>query len=114
MYVLSGRIVSALIRVLFCCLFPLLLRNSGNKYQNKPLVSAETVRRSSTCIIPYEFNIFAERRVTVNMTNFTESSRLLHCNAINEIWQVLCITAKSNPCRHIDAIHVATFVDGNW
>ena len=55
MYVLSWRTVSALTRVLFWYLFPLLLRNSGNKHQNNPLVSAETVRHSSTYIILYEF-----------------------------------------------------------
>ena len=41
MYVLSWRTVSALTRVLF------LFRNSGNKHQNNPLVSAETIRQSS-------------------------------------------------------------------
>ena len=39
-YVLLWRTVYALIRVLFWCLFPSLLRNSGNKHQNNPLVSA--------------------------------------------------------------------------
>ena len=53
MYVLSWRTVSALTRVLFWFLFPSLLRNSGNKHQNNPLVSAETVRHSSTYIILY-------------------------------------------------------------
>ena len=52
MYVLSWRIVSALTRGLFWCLFPSLLRNSGNIHQNNSLVSAETVRHSSTYIIP--------------------------------------------------------------
>ena len=37
--------------VLFWYLFPTLLRNSGNKHQNNPLVSGETVRHSSTYII---------------------------------------------------------------
>ena len=55
MYVLSWRTVSALTRVLFWYLFPSLLRNSGNKHQNNPLVSAETIRRSSTYIILYLF-----------------------------------------------------------
>ena len=55
MYVLSGQIVSVLTRVLFWCLFPSLLRNSGNRHQNKPLLSAETVRHSSTYIILYVF-----------------------------------------------------------
>ena len=40
MYVHLWRTVYALTRVLFCCLFPSLLRNSGNKHQNNPLVSA--------------------------------------------------------------------------
>ena len=53
MYVLSWRTVSALTRVLFWYLFPSLLRNSGNKHQNSHLVSAETVRHSSTYIILY-------------------------------------------------------------
>ena len=36
MYEFSWRTVSALTRVLFWCLFPSLLRKSGNKHQNKP------------------------------------------------------------------------------
>ena len=40
LYVLLWRTVNALTRVLFWCLFPSLLRNSGNKHQNSPLVSA--------------------------------------------------------------------------
>ena len=47
MYVLSWRTVSALTRVLFWYLFPSLLRNSRNKHQNNPIVSAETIRHSS-------------------------------------------------------------------
>ena len=35
--------------------FPLLLHNLGNKHQNNPLVSAETVCHSSTYIIFYFF-----------------------------------------------------------
>ena len=53
MYVLSWRTVYVLTRVLCWCLFPSLLRNSGNKHQNNPIVSAETVRHSSTYIILY-------------------------------------------------------------
>ena len=53
MYVLLWRTVYALTRLLFWCLFPSLLRNSGNKHQNNPLVSAETVRHASTYIILY-------------------------------------------------------------
>ena len=40
MPVFSWRTVSALTRVLLWCLFPSLLRNSGNKHENNPLVSA--------------------------------------------------------------------------
>ena len=36
MYGLSWQTVYALTRVLFWCLFPSLLRNSGNKHQNNP------------------------------------------------------------------------------
>ena len=43
MYVLLWLTVYALTRVLFWCLFPSLQRNSGNKHQNNPLVSALTV-----------------------------------------------------------------------
>ena len=56
MYALSWRTVSALIRVLFWCLFASLLRNSGNKHQNNPLVSAETVRHSSKYILLDQYN----------------------------------------------------------
>ena len=40
MYVHLWRTVYTLTRVLFWCLFPSLLCNSGNKHQNNPLVSA--------------------------------------------------------------------------
>ena len=53
MYVLLWRTVYALTRVLFWCLLPSLLRNSGNKHQNNPLMSAQTVRHASTYIILY-------------------------------------------------------------
>ena len=53
MYVLSWRTVFALTRVLFLCLFPSLICNSGNTHKNNPLVSAETFRNSNTYIILY-------------------------------------------------------------
>ena len=56
MYVLWWRTVSALTRVLFWCLFPSLLLNSGNKYQNSLLVSAQKVRHSSTYTILYQLS----------------------------------------------------------
>ena len=58
MYVLLWRTASALTRVLFCCLFPSLLRNSENKHQNNPLVSAETARHSSSYIILYFISFY--------------------------------------------------------
>ena len=51
MYVLSWWTVSVLTRALFWHLLPSLLPNFGNKHQNNPLVSAETIRHSSTYII---------------------------------------------------------------
>ena len=57
MHVLSWRTVSALTWVLFWCLFPSLLGNSGNKHQNNPLVSTETVHHPSTYIILYIFAV---------------------------------------------------------
>ena len=60
MYVLLWRTVYALTpRVLFWCLFPSLLRNSGNKHQNNLLVSAQIVRHASTYIILYLAPCFA-------------------------------------------------------
>ena len=53
LYVFLWRTVSVLTRVLFGCLFPSLLHNSGNIHQNNTPVSAETVRHSSTYIILY-------------------------------------------------------------
>ena len=53
MYAVSWWNVSVLTWVLFWCLFPSLLHNSGNKNQNNPLVSVETVRHSSAYIILY-------------------------------------------------------------
>ena len=55
MYALSSRTVSVLTRVLYLCLFPSLLGNLGNKHKNIPLVSAETVRHSSTYTILFKF-----------------------------------------------------------
>ena len=53
MFVLSRRTVSTLTRVLLRCLSPSLPHNSGNKHQNNPLVSVQTVRHSSSYSILY-------------------------------------------------------------
>ena len=53
MYAFKWRTVSALTRGLFWCLFPSLLRNSGNKHQNNIWVSTETVCHGSTYIISF-------------------------------------------------------------
>ena len=58
----SWRIVSAPTPVLFWCLFPSLLQNSGNKHQNNPLVSAEKARHSRTEFL-YSFPIFFQGSV---------------------------------------------------
>ena len=50
-HLLLWRTVHVFTRMLILCLFPSLLRNSGNKRQNDPLVSAQTSWPSSTCII---------------------------------------------------------------
>ena len=60
MYVLSWRTVSALTQVLFLWLFPSLFRNSGNKHKNNPLLNAETVPHSNTCIILYSFMLYSK------------------------------------------------------
>ena len=65
MYVLEWRTVSALTQVLFLCLFPSLLCNSGNKHKNNPLVSTDTFRYSSTYIILY---IFHRKRIIFMMS----------------------------------------------
>ena len=53
MYVLEWRTVSALKRWSFCCLFPDLRRNSGNRHQNNTRVSTEPVRHERTYIIVF-------------------------------------------------------------
>ena len=62
MYVLEWRIVSALTRGVFWCLFPDLWSNEGNKYQNYTRGSAETVRRESTYIILF----LTRHKVSIN------------------------------------------------
>ena len=93
MHVLSWRTVSALPRVLFWCLFPPLLRNSGNKHQNNPLLSAETVRHSNTYIILYlqtkrflfcceRFEIIVDiHKKRIGLCRYNLSKMILHiCN----------------------------------
>ena len=64
MYVLSWPTVSVLTWVLFWCLFPSLLRNSGNKHQHDTLVSAETVCHSSTYVILYSLYLLHSLQAT--------------------------------------------------
>ena len=63
-YVLLWQTVSELTRVLIWYLFPELRSNEGNKHQNNPLVSAETVRHSTTYIILYVLAYFIKWRYT--------------------------------------------------
>ena len=85
MYVLSWRTVSVLTRVLFWYLFHSLLRNSGIKHQNNPLVSAETIRHSSTYIILYfgfnfHRNLFLKEQLVNMMSHW-------HCDGYpNELY----------------------------
>ena len=75
MYVLSWRTVSLLIRELFWYSFPSLrkLRNSGNKHQNNPLVSAEMIRHSSTYIILYKHYAYGSHFRVVSSFSFIPS-----------------------------------------
>ena len=72
--------VSALTRVLFWCLFLSLLRNSGNKHPNIPLVSAETVRQSSTYIILYALSW--DQTVPGCCDYYPSSSGILTCGVV--------------------------------
>ena len=77
MHELSWRTVSVLTRVLFWTLFPSLLCNAGNKHQNNPLVSAETVRHSSTYIL--YISTAHLRYCTLTLTHrYTLSQYLVH------------------------------------
>ena len=77
MHELSWRTVSVLTWVLFWSLFPSLLCNAGNKHQNNPLVSAETVRHSSTCIL--YISTAHLRYCTLTLTHrYTLSQYLVH------------------------------------
>ena len=88
MYVLEWRTVSALTRVLFWYLFPLLLRNSGHKHQNNPLVSAETIRHSSAYIILY-----------ILVHGYPSTHLVLICK-INDAWsKSSSIASHSSPVR---------------
>ena len=68
MHLLSSRTISAPNRVLFYCLSPSLVSNSGNNHKNNSLGSAETVRHSSTYIILYVCLI--DRLNTSNVSSF--------------------------------------------
>ena len=79
MYVFSWRTVSSLTRVLFWYLFPLLQRNSGNKHQNNPLVSAH----SSTYNILYILCLacvgkVARYRTTNSNNSYPKRQRLIN------------------------------------
>ena len=92
MYELSWRTVSALTRVLFWYLFPSLLCNSGNKQQSNPLVSAETIRHSSSYIILYLFQglvgcfLFLEFYSSAHMRISLVSCSINYINKIGNIW----------------------------
>ena len=83
MYVLLWQPVYVLTRVLFWCVFPLLLCNSGNKHQNNPHMSAYTIYYSCAIIILY---IHVQEFVT-QLICMTEPIFPPGFNT-NETWQV--------------------------
>ena len=93
MYVLLWRTVYALTRVLFWCLFPSLLRNSGNEHQDNPLVSALTVRHASAYIILYIFTHISSNDEINSMLLWKQSSVLDSFKILgnNSIMYFLCI-----------------------
>ena len=76
MHVPLWRTVYALTPVLFWCLFPSLLRNSGNKHQNNPHVCASTFSHASTYIILYNRNTYTVKTTSLywNGTQYLSSS----------------------------------------
>ena len=96
MYALSWWTVSALTRVLFWCLFPELLHNLGNKHQNNPLVSAETVRHSSTCIVIYIYIYVWPSDATV-IIGSSDGLWVVWCHDIAWIpWFIMNWTPRTN------------------
>ena len=77
-----------LTQVLFCCLFPSLLRNSGNKQQDNALVSTETFRHSGTYII---LNIYSLKNDPV-------------IEGLIQLWQDVC--HRKEPVYTLQAICV--------
>ena len=57
MCALEWRTFSKLTRLLFCCLFPQLRSDEGNKQQINTRMSTETVRHKITYIIVFLHNI---------------------------------------------------------
>ena len=89
------RTVSTLTRMLFWCLFPSLLRNTGNKHQVNPLVSAETVCHSITYIIFYFFKYGCMAIIKV-LVNWTHPLNMLLIISIN-VWMTTCGTFNETP-----------------
>ena len=77
--------VSALTWVLLWCLFPSLLRNTGNKHQNNPFVSAEAVRHWSTYIIIYIPSRYERWR------QCAYADRTRRCNQCHAVARIHCL-----------------------
>ena len=90
--------VSALPWVLFWCLFPSLLHISGNKHQNNPLVSVETVLHLSTYIILYATNISGTqpRKNMITMGEVDTSD--LEAQSSNELQRPDYMTGHQHSC----------------
>ena len=84
MYVLLWRTVYALTRVLFWCLFPSLLRNSGYKHQNNPLVSTFLTCQALN-LSPIIKSISNELDIAIHVIASQLSG---HCDVIgNRLWR---------------------------
>ena len=94
MYLLFRWTIPALTRVLFWCLFPSLLGNSGNKHQNNPLLSTETVCHSNTYIILFVCAIL-----------MTISLLLSQCDILWEPYQVTSPYMGWGRCQWLHRLH---------
>ena len=119
MHELSWRTVSALTRVLSWYLFHSLLRNSGNKHQNSPLVNAETGRNSSTYIILYFHGLgqFAEDMFEVyNIFVFVLHSYVTNSflNALTDCLLMAPLIRLNETYHHRRQTHWCKHFCGGW
>ena len=85
-YVLLWRPVNVLTRMLFCCLFPSLLCNSGNIHQNNTLVSAWIVSHANTYIIRYVNTIYARWKFVHSRFAMSNASTNSYLPPVSRSW----------------------------